>query len=158
MKKNTYFTMLVALSCSMLFSSCEEDFLDKPAYGALSDEVLANEKGVNTLLIGAYAALYGTASGGGTPYEAPPSNWVYGDIAGGDAHKGSDATDQPSINAIATYTVDPSNVFFNTKWKALYEGVTRANSVLRLLDQVEEISETERANIAGQARFLRGHY
>lgn len=154
--------MLLAISFSMFLSSCSEDFLDKPAFGSLSDKVLADEKGVNALLIGAYGALGGTtdyaALGGGNPWEATPSNWIYGDITGGDAHKGSDGGDQPAINTIATYSVDASNGFFNTKWKALYEGVTRANNVLRVLEQVEEISEADRASISGQARFLRGHY
>lgn len=154
--------MLLAISFSMFLSSCSEDFLDKPAFGSLSDKVLANEKGVNALLIGAYGALGGTtnyaALGGGNPWEATPSNWIYGDITGGDAHKGSDGGDQPAINTIATYSADASNGFFNTKWKALYEGVTRANNVLRVLEQVEEIGEAERTNISGQARFLRGHY
>lgn len=162
MKNKSYSIMLLAISFSMFLSSCSEDFLDKPAFGSLNDKVLADEKGVNALLIGTYAALGGTtdyaALGGGNPWEAAPSNWIYGDITGGDAHKGSDGGDQPAINTIATYSVNASNGFFNTKWKALYEGVTRANNVLRVLEQVEEIGEEERANISGQARFLRGHY
>ena len=154
--------MLWALGFGVFFSSCSEEFLDKPAYGALSDEVLSDDQGVNALLIGAYAALdlQGNASalGGGNPWESAPTNWIYGDITGGDAHKGSDGGDQPPINSIALHNVDPSNGFFNTKWKALYEGVARTNAVLRLLSTLEDISEDERANIAGQARFLRGHY
>lgn len=146
----------------VFFASCTDEFLDKPAFGSLNDEVLNDEKGVNALLIGAYAALdlqdNGAALGGGGPWEANPTNWIYGDIAGGDAHKGSDGGDQAPINSIATYSVDASNGFFNTKWKALYEGVTRANSVLRMLENLEDITEGDRANIAGQARFLRGHY
>lgn len=165
MKKIRY-VIVCLIAGAGIFHSCTEDFLDKPAYGALSDEVLADEKGIEALLIGAYGALDGQdenagsvlALGGGNAWEATPSNWIYGDITGGDAHKGSDGGDQPPINAIATYSVDPSNGFFNTKWKALYEGVTRTNAVLRLLSQAEDISEASRANIAGQARFLRGHY
>ncbi|MDX1700041.1 MAG: RagB/SusD family nutrient uptake outer membrane protein, partial [Melioribacteraceae bacterium] len=165
MKKIIY-VIVCLIAGAGIFHSCTEDFLDKPAYGALSDEVLADEKGIEALLIGAYGALDGQdenagsvlALGGGNAWEATPSNWIYGDITGGDAHKGSDGGDQPPINAIATYSVDPSNGFFNTKWKALYEGVTRTNAVLRLLSQAEDISEASRANIAGQARFLRGHY
>lgn len=160
--KSTIILVLVAINCSIFFSSCTDEFLEKPAYGALSDEVLADEKGVNALLIGAYAALSGTtnyaALGGGNPWEAAPSNWIYGDITGGDAHKGSDGGDQAAINTIATYNIDASNGFFNTKWKALYEGVTRANAVLGLLNQLEDLPESARQNIEGQAKFLRGHY
>ena len=146
----------------VLLAACTDELLDKPAFGSLSDEVLSDETGVNALLIGAYSALDlqddNAALGGGGPWESNPTNWIYGDIAGGDAHKGSDGGDQAPINAIASYNVDPSNGFFNTKWKALYEGVTRANMVLSMLANLEDISEENRANIAGQARFLRGHY
>ena len=161
MKRVNYILAISVLSMSFIVS-CTEDFLEKPAYGALSDEVLADEKGVNSLLIGAYAVLDGQGSGvaigGGNPWEAAPSNWIYGDVSGGDAHKGSDGGDQPAINSIATYSAGADNGFFNSKWKALYEGVTRSNSVLKTLAGLEDISEEERANLAGQARFLRGHY
>lgn len=160
MKRIRYIVIMSSLIA--LLASCGDDFLDKPAFGSLSDEVLNDETGVNSLLIGAYAALDlqddNASLGGGGPWEGNPTNWVYGDIAGGDAHKGSDGGDQAPINAIASYNVDPSNGFFNTKWKALYEGVTRANMVLSMLENLEDISEEDRANIAGQARFLRGHY
>src|SRR5690606_11837227 len=59
---------------------------------------------------------------------------------------------------IATYSATPSNNYFNTKWRALYEGVSRTNAVMSLLNTVEDISEEERGNLEGQARFLRGHY
>lgn len=162
MKRYKYITMITAISGGLFFGSCSDEFLSKPAYGALDEELLSDEKGVNALLIGVYAALDGqddgAALGGGGPWEAAPSNWIYGDITGGDAHKGSDGGDQAPINSIATYNVDASNGFFNTRWKTLYEGITRANSVLRLLGTLEDIDEAERANLAGQARFLRGHY
>lgn len=161
MKKSIYLFTLLAITCS-LFSSCLNDFLEKPVQGSLSNEILADEQGIRTLLIGAYAALDGQdnniALGGGDPWQAAPSNWIYGDIAGGDAHKGSNGGDQPAINSIASYNVSPSNGFLNTQWKALYEGISRANTVLKFLAEVEDISEEDRANLAGQARFLRGHY
>ncbi len=160
--KKLIFTTLASCLAMILMVSCADEFLEKPAFGSLSDEVLADEKGVNSLLIGAYAALdlqdNGAALGGGGPWEANPTNWIYGDIAGGDAHKGSDGGDQAPINAIASYNADPSNGFFNTKWKALYEGVTRANSVLRMLENVEDMPDETRSTLAAEARFLRGHY
>ena len=108
--------MLWALSFGVFFSSCSEDFLDKPAYGSLSDEVLADEKGVNSLLIGAYAAL-DLQVGDGNAWEKNPTNWIYGDITGGDAHKGSDGGDQAPINAIAAHNIDPSNGYININGK-----------------------------------------
>ena len=164
--KKTIYIVAAGILGMVVFHSCSEDFLDKPAYGTLDNKTLSDEKGVEALLIAAYAALDGQdedngtvlALGGGSPWEAAPSNWIYGDISGGDAHKGSDGGDQPAINSIATYSVDASNGFFNSKWKAVYEGVTRANSVLKVLNETEGIAEDVKANISGQARFLRGHY
>ncbi|MCF0059107.1 RagB/SusD family nutrient uptake outer membrane protein [Dyadobacter sp. CY356] len=158
------------LACSILISGvmldgCQGD-LDIAAQGALSEEQLYNRAGVDALLVGAYAALdaqyYGNGSAlnlaGTNAWEASPDNWTFGSIAGGDAHKGSDGSDQPAIDAIAKFSADPSNSYFNSKWRSVYEGINRANSVIRVLALVPEISEADRLNINAQARFLRGHY
>jgi hypothetical protein len=150
------------VTAGMLQSSCKK-YLEQPALGHLNAAQVNTIDGVNGLLIGAYSALDGaggdnTALGGGNPWESAGSNWIYGSVAGGDAHKGSDGTDQPAINAIAQWTLDPSNGFLNTKWKAVYEGVTRCNNVLKTLALVPTISDDDKKNITAQARFLRGHY
>jgi hypothetical protein len=161
MKKYTYI-LLTALVFTGLLSSCKKA-LEQPPLGSLSEELIANKNGVNGLLIGAYAALDGTGAdgtslGGGSAWEASPSNWVLGSIAGGDASKGSDGSDQPAIDPVANFYADANNVYFNSKWKALYEGVARTNNVLRLLAKATDISAAEGKSIAGQARFLRAHY
>ncbi|GAB3179207.1 RagB/SusD family nutrient uptake outer membrane protein [Telluribacter humicola] len=164
MRFQKYIAVLAVSTLSLTLDSCNES-LDIPAQGALSDEVLATRSGVDALLNGAYAALDGQYNNGGAlnlaggnAWEASPSNWVYGSIAGGDAHKGSDGSDQPAIDAIAKFTADASNGYFNSKWRTLYEGVNRTNSVLRVLAQTTGITEAERTSFAAQARFLRGHY
>lgn len=157
--KASYYSIGIALTVGMSLFSCSESYLEKPALGSLSEDVLASSEGINALLIGAYGVLDGSNIGVNA-WEVAPSNWIYGDVAGGDAHKGSDGGDQPAINPIATFRADASNGFFNSKWRADYEGVSRANSVLSGLALLPEgeLSEEEKANIAGQARFLRGHY
>ena len=155
MKRFKYIVYAAMVATMPLYTSCGDEFLEKPAIGALSDDVLANEAGVEKLLIGAYAALDGIDIGN---WETDPSNWVYGSVAGGEAHKGSNGADQPGINPIATFNIDPSNGFINLKWRAMYEGISRANSVLSILPLAEDISDAEKQRIAGEARFLRGHY
>ncbi len=140
----------------LLLASCDT-FLDRPPQGALSQEVLANEQGVQTLLIGAYGALDGQGIVG-VPWATAGTNWVYGSVAGGVAHKGSHSGDQPNINPIAGWNVSPINPFLNSFWIARYEGVARTNAVLSLLPQVEDMSEEEKTAVAAEARFLRGHY
>lgn len=163
--KRSYYSILTAatLALSASLYSCQDDFLKQPALGALSDQVLTDRKGVETLLMGAYGALDGqesdaTAFGGGSSWEASPDNWIYGTIAGGEAHKGSDGSDQASIDPIAKFSADPSNGFFNSKWKAVFEGISRSNTVLRLLPNVEGLAEADLKNLTGQARFLRANF
>lgn len=160
MKKIFQFAVVVGMMTTLFFAAgCKDKFLDIPAQGALGDDVLANEKGLEALLVGAYAALDGQGDfNGGSSWEAPPDNWTYGAIAGGDAHKGSDGGDQTPINAIATFSSGADNGFYNTKWRALYEGVSRANTVLKVMALVKTLAPESKTAIEAQARFLRGHY
>lgn len=150
---------LVLVSVGIFFHGCDPDeYLSVPAKGSLSEEVLANPDGVQALLIGAYGSLNGLR--GGSAWESSPDNWIYGSVTGGDAHKGSDPTDQAPINTIQRFTADASLGFFNSKWRAMYEGISRTNAVLQLLQEIDtdQMSEQDQLNVAAQARFLRGHY
>ncbi len=151
------------LAAAMLIASCGKSFLTKPALGALTPNEAATADGCEALLIGAYAVLDGqgannNAIGGGNPWEASPSNWIYGSIAGGDSHKGSTIGDQPPIVPIANAREDGSNGFFNDKWKALYEGVSRCNAVLATLAVTTDATAAQRTEISAETKFLRAHY
>ncbi|MCL7987873.1 RagB/SusD family nutrient uptake outer membrane protein [Sphingobacterium sp. lm-10] len=147
---------------SLLITGCSKSFLEQAPLGELSEEQLSNKVGVNSLLTGAYSALAAARNddglGGGGPWESSPDNWIYGSVAGGEAHKGSDGGDQPAINQIARLTQDASNGFFNNKWKSSFEGVSRANQTLRFLDLATDLTDQERLEISAQARFLRAHF
>lgn len=164
MKITNYIAIVAVMATGLLSYACK-DSLEIPAQGALSDQTLATRSGVDALLTGAYAALDGQYNNGSAlnlagsdAWQASPSNWVYGSIAGGEAHKGSDGSDQPAIDAIAKFTSDASNGYFNGKWRTVYEGVNRTNSVLRVLAQATDITDAERTSFTAQARFLRAHY
>lgn len=160
--KNIKVLVPAAASVVMLFS-CSKSFLDKPALGALNPSLLPSKSVTNAVLVGAYAALDGQGAGnaainGGAPWEASPSDWIYGSVAGGDSHKGSSLGDQPPIVPIATGKADPNNGFFNTKWKALYEGIARANTVIKTAPTIADATDAEKTQFLAEARFLRGHY
>jgi len=158
--------IVLILSTISLNTSCKKDFLEKQPQGSLSEEVLSTSAGVNTLLVGAYGALDGQQNinggvnslGGGNAWANSPDNWLWGSVAGGEAHKGSDASDQAAMIPVATFSVDPNNALLNDRWRSLYEGITRCNAVLRIVDNVTDMSDADKANVSGQARFLRGHY
>lgn len=160
--KTLRYSGIILLLTAASFTACNKSFLDRDPKGILTEEIVANRDGVNYLLLGAYAALdgqgNGAALGGGNPWEAAPTNWVYGSVCGGDAHKGSNAGDQEPINEIAKSIHTAANGFFNTKWKAVYEGVSRCNLTLTKMKQATDMTADERKSVEAQARFLRGHY
>jgi tetratricopeptide (TPR) repeat protein len=156
MKK--YYYLVILLITTVSFYSCKKDFLDRTPIGTLSEEVVATPSGVNKLLIGAYAALDGQNLGSSTEWSASISNWIWGSVAGGDAHKGSDGTDQTPIDPIASWAVTPSNPMIPDKWVVIYGGIDRVNRIFGILPKVENMTEEETKNVSGQAHFLRGHY
>lgn len=157
MKLKTYSISVLSVIAAMLFFYGCDGFLDVPAKGSLSEDVLADRQGVETLLIGTYGALDG-AELSGFAWATSPHNWIYGSVVGGDAHKGSEPGDQSAINPMMRGQFSPTEGFFNDKWIASYEGISRANAVLNLLDEVEDMTEDEKRIAEAEARFLRGHF
>jgi starch-binding outer membrane protein, SusD/RagB family len=140
--------------------SCSDSFLEVKPKGAVGAVALENAKGVNALLVGAYSLLDGWATSGGAyrSYQVGADNWVYGSVASDDAYKGTIAGDQPPISLIEQGNISSDNIYFRGKWRGMYDGIARCNDVLQMLPKVEDISDTERAQIEAEARFLRGHY
>jgi len=151
------FSIGIISAFSVATYSCSDDFLEVNPMGALDENVIPTRAGVELLLIGAYSNIDGTSENV-TGWEGAKSNWVYGSITGGEANKGTDAGDQPAINPIQTYTADAANDYFNGKWRIVYDGVARSNSVLRALADVTDPAPEFVNRITGEARALRGHY
>ncbi len=160
--KNMKFKILVPLLLVLLVVvyACNKSFLDKKPQGALNLSVLANQTGVEGLLIGAYHMVSGEGGAAGTNWGAAASNWVYGSVIADDSYKGSIPPDQSSegIGTLATYTYATNNGYLNSKWVAMYDGVQRANDVLRVLPLAKDISATDVTRLTAEARFLRGHF
>lgn len=151
--------ILLSLAVFVFLGSCDEEFLDIKPKGSLGEDVLATEKGINTLLIGAYSLLDGVSGQFG--WEAASSNWVYGDIRGMIGNKGTDAGDQPDINPIQRFSETATNPYLNVKWRSVYEAISRCNNVISVSTiALEEGSITqEQADLfVNQARGLRGWY
>lgn len=154
--QNAAVFIIAIIALEFLLQSCDSK-LDIPPKGSLSEDVLANKQGVRALLNGAYGALDGAVIGG-NPYRSSPDNWVYGSCAGGDAHKGSDPYDQSQILTIATGKATPTLSFLNDNWRARYEGISRANAVIKILPRVEDMSAEEKTQAEAEAKFIRAHF
>src|SRR6266581_2227395 len=141
-----------------------KDFLDQPAQGVVDESTLTTRAGVEGSLIAAYRALDCEDSSSGQ-WACAASNWVWGSVTSGDAYKGSNLGDQQPINDIETFfwSVGEAEGYIAGKWAQVYDGVSRANATLRLLEAVQaqnptEIPDADANSIRGEATFLRAHY
>src|SRR5438552_8378087 len=155
--------MAVVMLASGVAYACK-DFLNIPAQGTVIATSLETKAGVEGSLIAAYRSLDCSSSSAGS-WGCAASNWVWGSVPSGDAHKGSNAGDQQPINDIETFSwaVGEADGYLNQKWSQAYEGVFRANATLNLLKRVQalkplEIATADANSIKGEALFLRAHY
>jgi hypothetical protein len=149
------------LTAIFVFYACKRSFLEINPQGVLDEATLSSEKGVNKLLLSAYAMLDGHdgALNLGGEWGSSGSNFLYGSIGGGEANKGSDPGDQgPNMTPVQRHDATSTNGGLNDRWKALYEGVKRANTALEVLAKVTSVSDASRKDLSGQARALRAWY
>lgn len=138
---------------------CKDFLTDASApQGTLDELTLANRNGVEGTLIGTYRML-----GGNTNWGSAPSNWALASVPSDDAYKGSEPSDQGAINPIEIYAWNVNFGYLNEKWSGVYEGVSRANATLRLLDKLQterpgELTPAQANSIRGEALFLRAHF
>jgi len=160
MKKRNIITVL-GISLTLL-ASCGKSFLERDPQAELPESQIVNSKGIEASLIGAYGILNGNVNGTWGNYSSAPSQWLFGEVAGDNAHKGSEATDQPNMNMIEFHTPNSSNDNLSQMWEVYYEGVLRANNTLRILkaDQAagKTVTPARAKEIEGEARVLRAHY
>lgn len=140
---------------ALAFGACSDDFLEVSPRGALDTNVVSSEAGIEGTLIGTYAQL-----GGRGNYFSSASNWANGSIQGGEANKGTNDGDFTDINELVQYQLQSTSRVPSDRWGGLFDGITRANSVLDLLAASTDplLTDDDRARLEGEARFLRGHY
>ncbi|MDF1698636.1 MAG: RagB/SusD family nutrient uptake outer membrane protein [Saprospiraceae bacterium] len=153
MKKIKYF-VLPLLMIVFSITSCSDEFLDVPPTGSLSSAELSSKAGLEGALIASYSMLLGRSG-----FYSDSSNWFWGSVRGGEANKGTNAGDQSQVNEIQAYAAQTNNASVFEKYRTCYEGVARANAVLKLVAVAQEgVSEEDKTRISAEARFLRAHY
>jgi len=145
-------------------NSCRKSFLDFPSSGELNEITLANETGINGLLVGAYSMLDGVSKEIGS-WQSASSNWLFGSIRGMEANKGTDAGDSGDYNGIQNFSESASNdyslISLNIKWMEVYEAVSRCNSAIIVINKALKqgtLSPSKAELLMKQARTLRGWY
>lgn len=150
-KKGLVWVTLVAI---LTMYSCSDTFLDVPVTGQLDKTVLSGQLGIDAAVIAVYSQVNGRGN-----RMASPSSWVWGSIRGGDANKGTDPGDFSDINPIQRYEALPTQGVINDLYTGSYEGVARANAVLRLIAAASaDVSDQFKTGAEAQAKFLRAHF
>ncbi|WP_080238991.1 RagB/SusD family nutrient uptake outer membrane protein [Spirosoma rigui] len=145
--------ILLLVTC--ISYACKDQYLVVQPTGQLAGSQLSTKAGLDGLLLSAYSQL----NARGFTQSASSNNWVRGSISGGDANKGSNSGDFNALTPFQRYEVQAASGEVNQKWQAMYEGVSRANAVLRTLSAAgADVSDVDKKRIGAEARFLRGHY
>lgn len=157
--KRKFNIVILSLAVIGMISSCKSDFLDVKPAGSLDANLLANQKGLDAILVGTYSMLPGTKASIGLA--ATSSNWIWGSIRGMEANKGSDAGDITDIAQVEQYSELPTNGYVNDTWRGAYEGVSRCNNLIVVANKALEnktITQEQADLYIKQARVLRGWY
>jgi len=158
MKKMKYKIIIpTSLLAVLVIAACSKNFLNKPPTGTLNPSTVANEKGVQGILIGAYSLVDGEGAAG-DGFASGASNWIFGGVSCDDAYKGSDPTDVGDVAPLENWTITPANGFMDQKWVVCYAGAQRSNDVIKTLALATDIGADEATQIEAQAKFLRAFY
>lgn len=135
----------VGLTIIMMIS-CTESFLEIEPFGSVSESTLANESGINKLLIGAYSLLDGGGARGGGIWTG------YSYLRGGDD---TNAGTEFGATEYSAFLYNKFDQRIEEHWQFGYAAVNRANDVLKMLPNVKEGSAEALLQIEAEARFLR---
>ena len=148
------------MAVALIIYACNKKLNVQPQ-GSLIASNVNNNSGVQGLLIGAYRLL----SGEDNPCQncgngSAASNYVYGNEAADDAYKGSTPSDQPDAIPLLTWSLAQAGTsnYLDEKWTTLYNGIQRANDVIRTVRLSPSISSADTTEYVAEARFLRGFF
>ena len=135
--------------------SCSEDFLEvDSASSVLIDSYYTTEERIFEALVAAYDPLAWTDYAWG---QFTQLNLV-SDVMSDDVYVGgNDQGDQPHLHKMFNYEATPE-IVCSDLWTTLYSGVKRANAVLEYMDDVQDISDSNKALYLAEAKVLRAYY
>ena len=155
-KKFLYLILITALG----MTSCS-DFLDVRPVGNADESTLLDQDGINKVITGMYARLQ--MSEFDDYFCGTLSNYVWGDVLGGSANKGSNYADQTPFTSLETYSITADNSYLLRKWQTVYDGVYRANTLIAMADKIKDElsvlpgeSKDFYTETIAQAMFIRG--
>jgi hypothetical protein len=159
--KNIYIAAVLLLFSAIMLTCKKHGEKPVAPLDSLVTATPHTKTGVENLLITAYGLLDGaTSTPTVTTWATGPDNWLYGSVAGGDAFRGGNMTDQTDATFIDHYNATSTNNFLDPKWQMCILGIRYANAVINEMPLVKDgsLSASDIAEITAEARFLRGFY
>ena len=159
MKTASIFRLTVALALLAITPACQ-DFLDKEPLGTPTDANLFKDP---KNAVQAVNSIYDAASWdegpkwGSGPYMGHMYEWMFGDVMGDDAEKGSSPSDFTVISDLKTWIADAANPIVGTLWTHAFTGIARANTVINNVD-AGTIDAALKQRLKGEALFFRGYF
>jgi hypothetical protein len=150
---------VLIVTLGLVVSGCDSMLDIEPQGEQTSANFFSTADDANRALAGAYSAIQQQKR---LTYQGAPEflagyDMVFGDVASDDAFKGGESqNDQPDIDDVQTFTVDPNNLYIAKMWSSLYEAVTRSNRIINNVPEIE-MDEGEKAEIIAEARFIRAY-
>lgn len=154
MKKIVYSAlMLLALAGT---TSCSDFLDDQKPQGTLDNDQVKDPKYVDNLVISAYATWISAED-----INSSFSMWNF-DVRSDDAYKGGNGTSDGDVfhQLEISQGILTTNWNINDMWQRIYNCISRVNTAISLLNQVDGNSYQLKAQRLGEMKFLRayGHF
>ena len=149
---------ILLISLIVLLSACKDGFLyQEPITEPLTEEVFASQENIELLLPGAYEPMKWEFVQRGDSYSM---NYIYTDVRSDDVVI-ENYFFQPHSHGFETLVdLTASNINVDGIWFKLFSGVSRANEIIRGLENVQDgvLDPDAKEQFLGEAKFLRGYY
>jgi starch-binding outer membrane protein, SusD/RagB family len=147
--------MLLTAISAFAVVACGSGSLNKTPNGYLTAAQVETPANLDGLVTAAYSWL------GNDHYTDPNFFWPSGNIRAGDAHKGGngpgDVSDYDYMTKYYTLTaVSPGLDVPDRYWIRWYDGISRVNSALVVINAVSESTYPNKTTRIGELHFLRG--
>ena len=143
--------ILITAGLAMGLGACKKDFVDLTPQGQfLSQNYYANEEQAYSALVAVYDVVRKN-SGGFENMLALMNSGSDDHVAGGGS-----ATDGVQIQSFSNYTMT-ANIMAGSYWNDYYQGIMRANTLLKKLPDVP-MDGGRKTRFEAEAKALRGYY